>query len=130
PPCLLACEGFIFPLRSGQTVSSAMLRDKFNLSWDYAVKRGVLYLTAHTCSGERQSGRRKCEECGGLERNTFLKGIISRSQEGIHENTSLTFMPPAALVAIVQTKNEQINGLCMGALNSSRILLTQAAALD
>jgi hypothetical protein len=53
PPCLLACEGFIFPLRSGQTVSNAyppMLHDKFNLSWDYAVKRGVLYLTAHTCS--------------------------------------------------------------------------------
>ncbi|KAJ7197097.1 hypothetical protein C8J57DRAFT_1455782 [Mycena rebaudengoi] len=124
---------FIFPLRSGQTVSSAyppMLHDKFNLSWDYAVKRGVLYLTAHTCSGERQSGRRNCEECAGLERNTFLKGIISRSQEGIHENTSLMFMPPAALVAIVQTKNEQISGLRMGVLNSSRVLLTQATALS
>ncbi|KAJ7256659.1 hypothetical protein C8J57DRAFT_1437007 [Mycena rebaudengoi] len=125
PPRLLACEGFIFPLRSGQTVSSAyppMLLDKYNLSWDYAVKRGVL--------GERQSGRRNCEECAGLERNAFLKGIISRSQEGIHENTNLVFVPPAALAAIVQTKNEQIHGLRMGVLNSSRVLLTQATALS
>ncbi|KAJ7114226.1 hypothetical protein C8R44DRAFT_984314 [Mycena epipterygia] len=128
-----ACEGFVFPLREGQTISTAypiLLHDHFNLSWDYAVRRGVLYLTAHTCTGKQWAGKTNCTPCADLPKNDMLKGVISRSEEGVHENANLMFLPPAALAEIVRQKNIQIQGLRLGLLTNSRNLLTQAASLS
>ncbi|KAJ7814764.1 hypothetical protein B0H14DRAFT_3746965 [Mycena olivaceomarginata] len=127
------CEGFIYPLREGQTFSTAyslLLHDKWNLPWDYGVRRGVVYLTAHTCTKESRPGQKNCAPCANLSKSSILKGMISRSEEGVHENAHLMYHPPAALVEIVRKKNTLIQNLRLGLLTSSRNLLTQTGTLS
>ncbi|KAJ6553179.1 hypothetical protein B0H19DRAFT_949797 [Mycena capillaripes] len=127
------CEGFIFPLAEGRTFANAypvLLHDQLNLSWDFGVRREVLYLTAHACTRQARRGERTCKPCSDLGANSTLQGIIARSQTGVHENTSLKYQPPAALVELVHRKNTQIQSLWLGVLTSSRNLLTQAASMS
>ncbi|KAJ7191493.1 hypothetical protein GGX14DRAFT_381107, partial [Mycena pura] len=91
---------------------------------------GVLSLTVHSCTGKQRSGRKNCTPCADLKHNSILKGIITRSEEGVHENANLEYYSPAALVEIARQKSQQIQGLRLGVLNSSRVLLTQAGAMS
>ncbi|KAJ7311727.1 hypothetical protein DFH08DRAFT_615485, partial [Mycena albidolilacea] len=68
--------------------------------------------------------------CSNLGANSTLQGIIARSANGVHENTSLNYQPPAALVELVRRKTAQIQSLRVGVLTSSRNLLTQAASMS
>ncbi|KAJ7181372.1 hypothetical protein C8R43DRAFT_1101284 [Mycena crocata] len=127
------CDGFIFPLRDDQTFSSTypvLLHDKFNLPWDFSVRQGVLYLTSRNCTGSSRSGHKNCSPCADLKNNTTLKGIISRSEEGVHENANLMYQPPAALAEIIRRNYAHVQGLRLGVLTSSRKLLTQASSLS
>ncbi|KAF7326984.1 hypothetical protein MSAN_02492200 [Mycena sanguinolenta] len=47
-PKFRPCEGYIYPLHDGQTFSTAypvLLHDKWNLPWDFSVRRGVQLYT-------------------------------------------------------------------------------------
>lgn len=107
-----------------------LLHDKFDLPWDYAVRRGVLSLTARTCVGKARALYQNCKPCADLEKNTILKGIISRSTEGIHVNANLIYQSPAALAEIIRRKNTHLQSLRLGLLTSSRNLLTQTGTLS
>ncbi|KAJ6527860.1 hypothetical protein DFH09DRAFT_1327969 [Mycena vulgaris] len=129
----VACEGFVFPLGRDQSISTAypiLLHDQFNLPWDFAVRRGVLYLTARTCTRKQRAGHSNCTPCADLEKNSMLKGMISRSAEGVHENANLMYQPPAALVEIVRQKNVLIQSLRLRLLTNARNLLTQTKSLS
>ncbi|KAJ7684072.1 hypothetical protein B0H14DRAFT_3675304 [Mycena olivaceomarginata] len=127
------CEGFVFPLQDNQTVSAAyplLLHDKGILPWDYAVRRGILYLTAYTCTGKQRPGYKSCGPCADLDKNNMLKGIIARNVNGVPENANLMYYSPAALTEIVRKKNVIIQNLRLGLLTSSRNLLTQSATMS
>ncbi|KAJ7719177.1 hypothetical protein DFH07DRAFT_1009745 [Mycena maculata] len=129
----LPCEGFVFPLQSGQTFSTAyptLMHDTYNLPWDIAVKSGVVYLTARTCAGKPRVGLKNCTPCADLEKHNMLIGILQRSVEGVHENANLMYQPPAALAKIVRQKATTIQSMRLGVLNSSRKLLTQATTMS
>ncbi|KAJ7183864.1 hypothetical protein C8R46DRAFT_1186739 [Mycena filopes] len=127
------CEGFIFPLKKDQTLATAypvQMHDKYPLPWDFGLRRGILYLTAHRCAGTRRSGHENCAACAALADHSVLQGIISRSANGIHENTNLVYQPTAALVDITRKKNVVIQNLRLGLLTNSRKLLTQSSSLS
>ncbi|KAJ7696885.1 hypothetical protein B0H16DRAFT_1903738 [Mycena metata] len=127
------CNGFIFPLKQNQTISDAypiQMHDKGGLPWDFGVRRQVLYLTAHSCTGTRRPGLENCGPCANLANHNMLKGIINRSADGVHENANLLYQPTTALIGITRTKSFVIQNLRLGVLNNSRKLLTQTKSLS
>ncbi|KAJ6570834.1 hypothetical protein DFH09DRAFT_1079816 [Mycena vulgaris] len=111
-----ACQGSVFPLGRDWAISTAypILLHEVNLPWDFA--------DVVSCISLHRPGHSNRTSCADLEKNSMLKGIISRSEEGVHENANLMDQPPGGPTAIQRLR--------LGLLTNSRDPLTQTKSLS
>ncbi|KAF9058753.1 hypothetical protein BDP27DRAFT_1240320, partial [Rhodocollybia butyracea] len=101
----------------------------FGDPWDYSVHRGVLTLFSPSCC-EVKKGEKICKGCNALNEDKRLKGILTRAEEGIHENTPLIFHSLGSLQRLHWQKQATIRGLGLGKFNDAWKLVQKEGALQ
>ncbi|KAG6847748.1 hypothetical protein H0H93_006221 [Arthromyces matolae] len=126
------CGGYELPIPNGQSTHSMYpfaLHDRFPLPWNYTVVNRQMILHSKACkSGLISVGT--CSPCRDLVSNKQLVGIISRMENGVHENLQYPYHGFATLIEVVNRKNARINHLELRGLNQSRKLLVSARTLS
>ena len=129
----VACEGYtiIFPNRkSPHTAYPFALHDTIVLPWDYALKNGVMKLFARSCRGLFEGSGAACQPCRQLVKNETLKNILTRIENGAHENARFAYHGFSGLREILHRKNQLIEFYRLRGLNQAKKLLVKAAALS
>ena len=128
-----ACEGYaiIFPDgKSPHTAYPFVLHDTIILPWDYALKNGVMKLFARSCRGLSGGSGVTCQSCRNLAKNETLESILTRMEDGIHENAGFAYYGFSGLQEILRRKNQLIEFYRLRGLNQAKKLLVKAAALS
>ena len=127
------CEGYamVFPDgKSPHTTYPFALHDTIILPWDYALKNGVMKLFARSCRSLSEESGTACQPCQQLVKNKTLENILTRIEDGIHENTGFAYHGFSGLQEMLCRKNQAIEFYQLCGLNQARKLLTKATALS
>jgi hypothetical protein len=127
-----ACKGYTLDLPVGKSPYSCYpfaLHNTLVLPWDLMVKNGMMMLFARSCSGRIEAGTGSCYACQHLIKNKTLEGILTRIEEGVHENSPFTYHGFSGLQEMFHRKNQRIEFYRMRGLNQARKLLSKATAL-
>ena len=84
---------------------------------------------SHSCLG-RAIASQHCQHCDDLGSNEYLKNIITRYTDGVHNNAPLVFHGIGGLVEVVRRKTSTIDGLRLNRLNNARKLVGQEGVID
>jgi len=128
-----ACEGYamIFPDgKSPHTTYPFALHDTIILPWDYALKNGMMKLFARSCRGLSEGSGTACRPCRQLVKNETLENILTRIEDGVHENTGFAYHGFSGLQEMLRRKNQLIEFYRLHGLNQARKLLAKATALS
>jgi hypothetical protein len=71
-----------------------------------------------------------CPSCALLREDSYLKGIVSRLEEGVKESTNLMYFGIDGLHEIICQKDGQNNVLRLGKLTVARTLSSKVAAIE
>ena len=129
----VACEGFAINFPDGKSPHTAYpfaLHDTIILPWDYALKNGVMKLFARSCRGLSNGSGITCQPCQYLAKNETLKSILTRMEDGAHENAGFAYHGFSGLQEILHRKNQLIEFYRLRGLNQAKKLLVKAAALS
>lgn len=130
----MRCVGFRVQLPEGKSPHSSYpfgLHDEINLPWDYSVSKGQLVLHSQACKTRVQSGgHAQCKPCCALEENEVLAGILTRMEEGVHQNARLAYHGFGGLRAIIRSKDAERDSNRLQSFNMARKLSRKAATLD
>lgn len=127
------CDGYTLTFQNGKsphTTYPFSLHDTIVLPWDYALKNGVMKLFARGCCGLSEGSSPACRACQQLAKNENLEHILTRMEEGVHENTGFAYHGFSSLQQMLLRKNQQIEFYRLRGLNQARKLLTKATALS
>ena len=84
---------------------------------------------SHSCLGLAVAGW-CCGPCNSLGNNEYLKNIIDRYTNSIHNNSPLVYHGIGGLVEVVHRKTSSIDVLCLHHLNDARKLVGQEGVID
>jgi hypothetical protein len=99
------------------------------LTWDYTARRDGFFLVSHSCTGV--VGRRgRCERCDDLGNNEYLRKIIGRYTNGIHENTQLVYHGIGGLIDVVHRKTHANDALRLCRRNDLKKLVGKEGTID
>jgi hypothetical protein len=101
-----------------------------DLPWSVFVSDESLLLRSIQCEAEIRGDVSACSECSRILKHKIVDGILTRLQEGPHENLHWEYYTMANLVDLLERKNAIINKLKLNQLNLERSLLTRARHLD
>ena len=126
------CKGYALVLPKGKSPYICYpfaLHDKLILPWDFKVQSSMMVLFSQSCTGHVAEGVNSCRSCQCLVKNQTLEGIRTRINEGVHENSALTYHGFSGLQELLHRKNERIEFYRMRGLNQAKKLLSKATAL-
>ncbi|KAF4612577.1 hypothetical protein D9613_012728 [Agrocybe pediades] len=129
----VACKGFSLAFASDKTPHTTYpfaLHDTLLLPWDYAVRNGQMVLFSNSCRRVCAEGNEVCLECQHIGKNEVLEGILLRSENGVHENSSFAYHGMTGLHKLLRKKNQQIEYYRLRGLNQAKKLLGKATALS
>jgi hypothetical protein len=129
---LESCPGYQLTFPLGQWANTSYpfaLHNILSLPWYYSTRKEGFFLVSHSCLGLAIAGQR-CRPCDDLGDNEYLKNIIARFTDGIHNNSPLVFHSIGGLVEVVCRKTSMIKVFRLGCLNNSRKLVGQEGAID
>ena len=106
-----------------------VLHDTLVLPWDFKVQNGVMTLFTQSCSGWAEVRAGSCRACQRLVKNKILEGVLMRSEEGVHENSGLTYHGFNGIQEMFHRKNQWIEFYRMRGLNQAKKLLSKVMAL-
>ena len=127
-----SCPGYQLTFPLGQwanTFYPFALHNLLSLPWYYSTCKEGFFLTSHSCLGLAVAGQ-CCRPCDNLGGNEYLKNIIARYTDGIHDNSPLIFQGIGSLVEVVRHKTSMIDGLHLGHLNDARKLVGQEGVIN
>lgn len=127
------CGGYVFKFTKGQNPHLTYpfaLHARFTLPWDYSTRNGKLVLHAHSCDRKPTPAQTNCQPCRNLFQNSVLAGILSRAENGMHENSGYVFYGCGGMLEIIERKNWQLEALRLNGLNNTRQLTGQADSLS
>ena len=94
-----SCPGYQLTFPSGQWANSTSylfaLHNLLSLPWYYSTCKEGFFLMSHSCLGLAVAGQR-CGPCDNLGGNEYLKNIIAKYTDGIHNNSPLVSKVSAA----------------------------------
>lgn len=129
---LETCPGYLLTFPPGQWADTSYpfaLHTLLSLPWYYNARKEGFFLVSHSCLGRAVTGRR-CGPCGDLGDNVYLKKIIARYTNGVHDNSPLVFHGIGGLVEVVRRKTSLIDVLRLRRLNDARKLVGQEGVID
>ena len=108
-----ACPGYLLTFPRGQWADTSYpfaLHTLLSLPWYYSTHKEGFILVSHSCLGLTIAGQH-CGPCHDLGNNEYLKKIIARYTNGVHDNAPLVFHGIGGLVEVVRHKASLINTL-------------------
>jgi hypothetical protein len=130
--CLEACSGYLLTFPSGQWADTSYpfaLHILLALPWYYSAHKDGFFLVSHSCLGVAVASQH-CRPCNDLGNNEYLKRIIVRYTNSIHDNSPLVYHGIGGLVEVVHHKASLINTLCLHCLNDARKIIRQGSVID
>ena len=129
------CGGYVLEFPKGLSPHTDYpfgLHNSTLLPWDYSVRNGVMILHARSCNGvgPKTRGTQSCRACQDLQKNTHLKGIRTRMDEGVHESTNFAYHSFNGLIKILDRKSKKLEFVQLRGLNQARKLLIKAGELS
>ncbi|KAF6757726.1 hypothetical protein DFP72DRAFT_808703 [Ephemerocybe angulata] len=127
------CPGLKVELPDGHSPHNSYpfaLHSHNALPWEYAIKKGVLYLTALGCEGRRPKNTASCTACQSLRRAPALQNILDRISNGVHKNTAYAYLSHRQLVSSMRDEVNTNGYLCFKALNNARALTRKSNTLS
>ena len=127
-----SCPGYQLTFPPGQwanTFYPFALHNLLSLPWYYSTHKEGFFLTSHSCLGLAVADQH-CGPCDNLGGNKYLKNIIARYTDSIHDNSPLIFQGIGGLVKVVHRKTLIIDGICLSHLNDARKLVRQEGIID
>jgi hypothetical protein len=128
------CGGILvsFPAGKNQHTSYPFgLHQEKVIPWDYHSVDDKFYLQARSCSKKLlEEDKETCPACEALKSTSLYQGIVDRIERGVHENTPLVYHGVGGLVTVVRRKIDQIRGMRLMKLNTSRKLLGKVTLLE
>jgi hypothetical protein len=127
------CQGYalIFPdKKSPHSCYPFALHDILVLPWDYMIRNDKMTLFARSCTGQSEKGVESCRPCQHLGKNNSLEGILTRLEDGVHENAGFGYHGFSGIHKILHRKNQQIEFYRLRGLNQAKKLLSKATALS
>lgn len=128
-----SCEGYEIKFPDGKSPHTAYpfaLHDTIILPWEYALKNGVMKLFARSCHGLSGGSSKACQPCRQLIKNETLSNILTRMEDGAHENALFAYHGFSGLQEILHCNNQLIEFYRLRGLNQAKKLLVKAAALS
>ncbi|KAJ7177628.1 hypothetical protein C8R46DRAFT_1029251 [Mycena filopes] len=130
PPCLGL--RIVFPAgKNAHTSYPFGLHAAGDLRWGYHSIGHAFYLRANTCRTRLEDGEGECSKCKALPiTESRLAGILSRIENGVHENSPLMYHPVSGLVTIAHRRAEEARNTRLVKLNDTRTIGRKMAAID
>ena len=128
-----ACPGYQLHFPPGQQAHTSYpfaLHTVLPLAWDYIGRRDGLFLVSHACTGVVGGGSGRCQRCSDLGNNEYLRKIVARFMDGIHENTQLIYHGIGGLVDIVHRKTQANDALRLCRRNELKQLVRREGTID
>jgi hypothetical protein len=126
------CPGYQLHFPPGQQAQTSYpfaLHTVLPLAWDYSGRRNGFFLVSHMCTGiVGRNGR--CERCDDLCNNEYLRKIVVRYTNGVHENTPAVYHGIGGLIDIIHRKTQGINALRLCRLNDLKKLVGKEGSID
>ena len=126
------CPGYQLHLPLGQQAHTSYpfaLHTVLPLTWDYSGRRDGFFLVSHSCTGV--VGRHgRCERCDDLGNNEYLRNIVARYTNGIHENTQLVYHGIGGLIDVVHRKTHANDALHLCHLNNLKKLAGKEGTIN
>lgn len=126
------CRGYQLHFPLGQHAHTSYpfaLHTILPLTWDYSSSSRGFFLIAQLCTGiAGRSGR--CEHCDALENNQYIRKIVARITNGVHENAPLVYHGIGGLIETVRRKTKMNNILRLHRLNDLRNLIGKEGTID
>ena len=93
------------------------------------MRRDGFFLVSHFCTGV-VGGNARCERCDNLGNDEYLRKIVGRLMNGVHENSALVFHGVGGLIEIAHRKTQTIDLLRLRRLNDFKKLVGKEGAID
>ena len=127
------CEGYILAFSNGKSPHTSYpfaLHDTLVLPWDYSLRNGVMALFSRACVTLVNARGQTCAPCQQLRDNKALENILTRMNEGVHENAGYAYYGFSALSEVLHQRTQQLRISELRALNQAKKLLSRATALS
>lgn len=129
------CKGYTLAFSNGKSPHTSYpfaLHDTLVLPWDYSLRNGMMTLFARTCSRFKLAKNRAepCQACQLLKKNKTLEGILTRIEEGTHENASYAYYGFSALSEVLRRRTQQLQISELHGLTQAKKLLSKAMVLS
>lgn len=127
------CQGHVLVFPDGKSPHSCYpfaLHDILVLPWNYMIRNGEMTLFARNCTGQSEQRAKACRPCQHLKDNKNLEGILTRLEDGVHENVGFGYHGFGGIHELLHRKNRQIEFYRLRGLNQAKKLLSKAAALS
>ena len=126
------CPGYRLtfpPSQQAHTSYPFGLHTLLSLPWDYSTRRKGFFLTSHSCAGKAKANG-PCHTCATLEQNKYVRNIITRYTDGVHENAPFVYHGIGGLIDIVHRKSSEIDRLRLHRLNDIRKLAGKEGIIE
>ncbi|KAF8176089.1 hypothetical protein BJ912DRAFT_1033585 [Pholiota molesta] len=129
-----ACKGYTIVFPDGQSPYTAYpfaLHDTLSIPWvPHLMPTGTMLLFSKSCRKRTEEGCASCRPCQQLASNSTLEGILTRLNNGVHQNSTFAYHGISGLHEMLRRKNAQIEFYSLRSLNQARKLLGKMTALS
>ena len=129
----LCCKGYALAFSNGKSPHTSYpfaLHDTLILPWDYWLRNGVMTLFSRTCITFVNEGVQSCSKCQLLRGNEMLEKILTRIDEGIHENAGYAYYGFSVLSEVLHRRTQQLRISELRGITQAKKLLSKATVLS